>query len=90
MGPIKLTRRYIKNKYILGTTNYATKWVEARALRTNIVVVTSKKLYECILIRFGCPFIIVTNQGIHFINDAIKYLIDHFLLKHVSSTTYYP
>jgi hypothetical protein len=24
-----------------------------------------------------------------FINDAIKYLTDHFLMKHVSSTTYY-
>jgi hypothetical protein len=33
---------------------------------------------------------IITDQGIHFINDAIKYLTNHFLLKHVSSTTYYP
>jgi hypothetical protein len=33
--------------------------------------------------------IVVIDQGIHFINDVIKYLIDHFLLKHVSSTTYY-
>jgi hypothetical protein len=29
-------------------------------------------------------------QGFHFINDVIKYLTNHFLLKHVSSTTYYP
>jgi hypothetical protein len=36
------------------------------------------------------PLTIVTNQGVHFINDVIKYLIDHFLMKHVSSTTYYP
>jgi hypothetical protein len=28
--------------------------------------------------------------GVHFINDVIKHLIDHFLLKHVSFTTYYP
>ncbi len=28
--------------------------------------------------------------GVHFINDVIKHLTDHFLLKHVSSTTYYP
>jgi transposase InsO family protein len=39
---------------------------------------------------FGCPLTIVTDQGVHFINDAIKYLTYHFLLKHVSSTTYYP
>jgi hypothetical protein len=34
--------------------------------------------------------IIVIDQRVHFINDVIKHLIDHFLLKHVSSTTYYP
>jgi len=33
---------------------------------------------------------IVINHGVDFINDAINYLTDHFLLKHVSSTTYYP
>jgi hypothetical protein len=39
---------------------------------------------------FGCPLTIVIDQGVHFINDAIKYLTNHFLMKHVSSTTYYP
>jgi hypothetical protein len=29
------------------------------------------------------------DQGVHFINDAIKYLTYHFLLQHVNSTTYY-
>jgi hypothetical protein len=57
--------------------------VEAKALKTNNTIVTTKFLYECILIRFGCPLIIVTDQGVHFINEAIKYLTDHFLLKHV-------
>jgi hypothetical protein len=90
MGPIKLAWRYIRNKYILITTNYATKWVEVKALRINTTIVIAKNLYECILTRFGCPLIIVTNEGIHLIDDAIKYLTDHFLMKHVSSTIYYP
>ncbi len=47
-------------------------------------------LYEHIFTKFGCPLNIVTNQGTHFINDAIKYLIDHFILRHTSSTIYYP
>jgi hypothetical protein len=46
-------------------------------------------LYECILTKFGCPLTIVMDQGINFINDSIKYLTNHFLLKHVSFTTYY-
>jgi hypothetical protein len=90
VGSIKVTCKNIqKNNYILIATYYVTKWVEVRALKKNIVVVTTKFLYECILTRFGCPLIIVIDKGVHFINDAIKYLTNHFLLKHVSSTTYY-
>jgi hypothetical protein len=77
-----------KNNFI--ATDYATEWVEVRALKTNTIVVITKILYECILTRFGCPLTIVIDQGVHFINDGIKYLTNHFLLKHVSSITYYP
>jgi hypothetical protein len=40
--------------------------------------------------RFGCPSTIVTDQGTHFINDEIKYITNHFILKHTSSIVYYP
>jgi hypothetical protein len=60
MGPIKLEGRYIRNKYIFTTIDYATKRMEIRALKTNIVVVITIFLYECILTKFGCPLTIVT------------------------------
>ncbi len=44
IGPIKPTRRLTRNKYILVATNYATKWVEAKAFKTNIVVVPTRFL----------------------------------------------
>jgi hypothetical protein len=90
IGPIKPIGRLARNKYILVAIDYATKWVKAKALKTNIVIVTTRFMYEYILIIFGCPLTIVTNQGVHFINDTIKHLTNRFLLKHVSSTTYYP
>jgi hypothetical protein len=51
----------------LVTTDYATKWVEAKTLRTNIVVIIIRFLYEYVLTRFGCPLNMVIDQGIHFI-----------------------
>jgi hypothetical protein len=64
--------------------------MEAIALHTNTSIVTMKFLYDHILIWFGCPLIIVTNQGTHFINDVIRYLTDHFILRHINFIVYYP
>jgi hypothetical protein len=89
IGSIKPTRRLTWNIYILVAIDYATKWLEAKGFRTNVVVVIAKFLYEYILTRFGHPLTIVISQGVHFINDTIKHLTEQFLLKHVNST-YYP
>jgi len=67
VGPIKSIGRYTWIKYIFVAIDYATKWVEVRALIINITIVITKKLYECILTRFGCPLIIVIDHGVHFI-----------------------
>jgi hypothetical protein len=61
IGPIKPTRRLTRNKYILVATNYATKWVKAKAHRINIAKVTPIFLYEYILTRFGCSLPIVID-----------------------------
>jgi hypothetical protein len=61
VGPIKPTKRFTCNKYIFITINYVIKWVEAKALKINIVVVTSKFMYEYIIAKFGCPLTLITN-----------------------------
>jgi hypothetical protein len=52
IGPIKLVGRLTWNVYILVATDYATKWVKAKAFKTNTAII--RFLYEYILIRFGC------------------------------------
>jgi hypothetical protein len=86
VGP-KQTRRYTWN--ILVAIDHATKWVEARTSRINIATIIAKLMYECIYTKFGCSLSIITNQEVHFINDVINHLTNHFLLKHVNSNTYY-
>jgi len=77
LGPIKLVSRSHDTKYILVVIDYVTKWVEAKALRT---VIVNQLIYKIILIGFGCPLTLVSNQGSHFINEAIKLLTTHFLV----------
>jgi hypothetical protein len=89
INPIKLASRTTRNQYILVATNYATKWVETKVLHMNTTLVTAKFLYENILTTFSCPLTLVSNQGVNFINATIKMLTSHFLMKHISSTTYY-
>ena len=62
IGPVKKTR-HTACRYILVATDYATKWVEARALRENTARETAQFLYERILTRFGCPLHLVSDQG---------------------------
>ena len=88
VGPVKNTRHTGK-RYILVATDYAIKWVEARALRTNCAQETAQFLYESVLTQFACPLHLVSDQGSHFINGTIQVLTEHFLLKHITSTTYY-
>jgi hypothetical protein len=73
------------DNYIL--YNYVGK---GKGIQNHTTIIIAKFLYEYISTIFGCPSTIDIDQGVHFINDTIKHLIEQFLLKHVSSTTYYP
>jgi len=43
------------------------------------MIMIIKFIYKFIFKQFGCLFILVSDQGIHFINDAIEIFINHFL-----------
>ena len=78
VGPIQPVTRYTKNRYILVATDYATKWVEAVALRKNDAKVTARFLFDNIITRFGCPLELVSDRGSHFLNSTIEALTEQY------------
>ena len=65
------------NRYIIRTTYYITKRVEARVVKNNTTKWTAEFYFEEIITKFGCPLEFVSNQGGHFMNDIIG--ISHVL-----------
>lgn len=61
VGPIELPISLIRNQYIIIATNYTIKWIEARSLKDNTAKLTTKVLYEEIIICFGCPIELISD-----------------------------
>jgi hypothetical protein len=79
-----------RNRYIILATDYATKWVEARATKRNTAEVAATFLFTEILMRFGHPLELVSDRGLHFLNDVIQSITNRYLIKHRKTTPYNP
>ena len=47
-------------------------------------------MYENIISRFGCPKILVSDRGTHFLNSLIREMTDKFQRDHRKTTPYHP
>ena len=90
VGPIKPPAHKMHVEYIIVATDYLTKWVKAKATVRNDARTTAKFLYENIFTRFGLPIEIVSDQGVHFINELIAFLLEEFMIFHRRSAPYHP
>jgi transposase InsO family protein len=43
-----------------------------------------------VISRFGCPIILMSDQGTHFINNTIRAMTEEFEVYHQKSTPYHP
>ena len=90
VGPIKPPAKQSHAEYIIVATDYLTKWAEAKATVKNDARTTAKFLYEHVFTRYGLPIEIVSDQGVHFINEVIEFLLEEFMVIHRRSAPYHP
>ncbi|GJS68771.1 reverse transcriptase domain-containing protein [Tanacetum coccineum] len=87
MGPFPSSRG---NKYILVAVDYLSKWVEAKALPTNVPEFVCKYLKTLFSSRFGAPRAIISDRGTHFCNDQFTKVMLKYGVTHRLSTAYHP
>jgi transposase InsO family protein len=78
-----------QHSWILTTTDYFTKWIEAIPTRSASHKVIIAFL-EDIMARFGCPNIIITNNVASFKFETLIKFCEHFGISLIHSTPYYP
>ncbi|KAM2151461.1 hypothetical protein ACFX1R_045904 [Malus domestica] len=76
--------------YILLAIDYVSKWVEAKATRTNDSKVVANFVKTNIFSRFGMPRVLISDGGSHFCNRTIEALLKKYHVTHKVSTPYHP
>ncbi|CAN6560009.1 unnamed protein product [Malus baccata var. baccata] len=76
--------------YILLAVDYVSKWVEAKATRTNDSKVVADFVKTNIFARFGMPRVLISDGGSHFCNRTIEALLKKYKVTHKVSTPYHP
>ena len=74
VGPINPPRKRTNARYINIETNYLTRCAEAMTVMDCTIVTEAKFIFENIVTRFGCPGILMSDHGSHFINQTMKEL----------------
>ena len=76
--------------WILIAMKYLTKWVEAVPLRKATRGAVANFIKENIIVRFGAPHKIISDNDTPFVNSDVRKTLEFYQVKHHCSLPYYP
>ena len=76
--------------YIILVVDYLTKWVETKVVNVTDKKTTTLFIFEKIIARYGVPRVLISDRGMHFLNNIIKDLTAMYDIDHQKTTPYYP
>ena len=86
MGPFPISFGYV---YILLVVDYVSKWVEAKATRTDDSKVVTDFIKSNIFSRFGITRALISDRGNNFCNRTVETLLRKYNVTHKVSATYH-
>lgn len=84
------TKSSTSYSWILVSTDYFTKWVEAIPIRNSTSKVVNNFLQNNIITRFGCPYKIVTNNATCFRSEEFVKFYEKYGITRLISSLYHP
>ena len=88
VGPVNpLSCGYI---WIQVVTEYFIKWAEAIALRKATRGAVANFIKENIIVRFEVPHRIISDNGMPFVNNKVRKMLEFYQIKYHRSSPYYP
>ena len=88
-GPINPTSRKGK-RYIIALTDVLSKFVIAKAVRDCTATTAVDFLVSDVILKYGTPTCILTDNGSHFTAQLMNNLFEHLGVTHLYSTVYHP
>jgi hypothetical protein len=90
IGPINPLAKHSNDRYMIMTTGYLKRWDKEEANQYCSIDTSARFIFENVITHFGCPRILTSDQGSHFISSTIVMLATEFLIQHHKRSPYYP
>ncbi|KAL3690616.1 hypothetical protein R1sor_016925 [Riccia sorocarpa] len=90
MGPFNPPFAITRHEYIIVAVDYVTKWAEVQSVRHADARTTVRFIEDFIIARFGLPISITSDNGRHFVNQAMRHVMASYGIRQNFSTPYHP